>query len=321
MYVDVCNQVAPDAWQELVASDSTSTFFHTLDWVRLIEATVPGWSRLYVTAQDRKRIVGALPLMVRRVKGAVVLASMPFGTYGGVLIGQGVPNIVTEKLFRRFFELAHSPRVAYGELVDFYSRISPKAHDGPASLTIEAHLLDLTPGYEALCKHFTPSNRNKIRKAQQRGVHVRRATSMSDFLKYQSILADCCARWRSPLHLTPDFFQELSKLRRPHVEMWLADCNGDVVAGLLNFVHNGMVMNWGSVSLPSGRRTAANNILQAAAIEEAARSGASYYNFGSNPGLPGVRAFKMSFATRSVHYRAYRAEKLWYRILRGGART
>ena len=282
----------------------------------MIETTVPGWSRLYVTAGQNGRVTAALPLMMRRVGGALVLASMPFGTYGGALIGDGERGAVAAELFRRFGEMARSPRVACAELVDFSSRIATVPHNGTAPRTIEAHVLDLAPGYRSLLRRFSPSNRNKIRKAMRSGVVVRRAVSVAEFLEYHTILADCCARWRRPVRLTPGFFRELSTHDGAHVEVWLAEHDGRTVAGLLNFLHDGTVMNWGSVSLAAGRQLAVHNLLHATAIESASRRGAFVYNFGANPGLPGVAAFKASFGTRPLPYHAYRIDKLWYRLLR-----
>jgi hypothetical protein len=56
--------------------------------------------------------------------------------------------------------------------------------------------------------------------------------------------------------------------------------------------------------------------LHATAIEQALNDGMSIYNFGANPGLPGVSRFKRSFGAEAFRYRVYRNEKWAYRTFR-----
>ncbi len=77
-----------------------------------------------------------------------------------------------------------------------------------------------------------PTARNKIRKAENEGVRVRRAVAESDFLEYGRMLAVCSRRWGAPLRLRPGL---LPRARAPRPgrrrQMWLAEHEGRIIAG------------------------------------------------------------------------------------------
>ncbi len=316
MNIDVRTSVSSTEWNRLIVEDDCATFFHRAEWARLIETTVPGWKPLYIAATHRGRLVAAIPLMVRQRRGALLAASMPFGTYGGVLINGDAPLSITRRLAYRFFDIVRSSRVAHGELVDFSRRLLLPNSPQIAQASNEVHVLSLEPGYEALWRRFKQPTRNKVRKARRAGVAIRRARSVRDFRAYHRMLVACCRRWGRREYLGADFFVGLSKLDPDHVHMWLAEHDGKVIAGLLNFAWRDTVFSWGNVSLSRDWCYAANNLLHTEVIADAVRRGARVYNFGANPGLPGVDAFKASFGTDRVRYDCYRAEKTWYRIVR-----
>lgn len=309
------DRIAIGEWEYLCDADPASTFFHSAEWCDTIAATISGWRRAYLLAREHERMVAALPFMVRSRGGVRVLASMPFGAYGGVLAIPEAGDLAVKMLARRFFELASSPRVAYAEMVDFAGRTRGLVLPGVARHELEAHGLDLTAGADAVHRHIKPSNRSKARHAEHEGVTVRRARTVDDFRVYERINRICCHEWgrRGPPEL---FFDHLATLRPSRVEMWLAESNYEVVAGLLNFVHDRTVMNWAAVSLPVGRKLGATNLLHSVAIDAALAHGRHCYNFGANPGLPGVDAFKHSFGTIRRRYAVHRVERDWYRLLK-----
>jgi lipid II:glycine glycyltransferase (peptidoglycan interpeptide bridge formation enzyme) len=160
---------------------------------------------------------------------------------------------------------------------------------------------------------FRPAARNKIRKAESAGVTVRRARAESDFLEYGRILADCSRRWGGRCDFGPAFFRELALLDPDVVQMWLAEHEGRIIGGDLNFVLHGMIVNWGNVSIESAKQLAPSNLLHATAMEEGRRVGLALMNLGASAGNEGVDAFKASFGTERVPFKRYTTEKPWYR--------
>lgn len=321
MDIELSASVSRSEWRDLIARDREATFFHTLEWARHIEATIPGWRRQYLIARLNGRLAGAVPFMTRAKKGALVAASMPFGTYGGVIVDPDASRAIPHRLAHRFIDIGRSSRVVQSVLVDFAGRLSPPELGYRTGAMNHAHVIDLEPGYDALWRGFRQTNRNKVRKARRAGITVRRAHAASEYYEYYKILLSCCRRWGRRDYLGSRFFCELSRLDQEGVHLWLAEDDGKPIAGLLNFAWGRTIFGWGNVSLSGKWCHAPNNLLHVVAIQDAVRRGARTYNLGANPGLPGVEVFKASFGTRLRGYRTYRTEKPWFRFLRETRRS
>jgi lipid II:glycine glycyltransferase (peptidoglycan interpeptide bridge formation enzyme) len=262
------------------------------------------------------RLAAGLPMMKYTKWGFSALLSMPFGTYGGPLVGETASLAAGGLLSARFFEEARGGSVAYAELVDLPSQITPMVSSDIRQVEDESRVLNLDVGFDELHRGFKPANRNKIRKAQKSGVVVRRGRRRDDFLRYHTLLLDCSKNWGGRVRFGKRFFEVLSTVDDGSVQLWLAELNGDVIAGVLNFMHGNNVMNWGAVMQHSARSLSPMNLLHAEAIRDAVNRGLTIYNFGSSAGFKGVDQFKMTFGTRRVQYRHHVMQKRWFSILK-----
>ncbi len=314
MEIELRSAVAPEEWGRLVREDSRATFFQTSEWSGLLSGTVRGMRSSYLTGSVDGELVCGLPLVRIGKAGFGVLASMPYGTFGGPVIGHGAPPDAVRDLVSAFARLAASPLVAAAHLVDFAGRLR-EPPPGFHAVGEEAQIVRLArpAGIQA---GFKPAARNKIRKALIAGVTVRRAEKESDFLEYGRILADCSRRWGGRCDFGPAFFRRLSQLDPDIVQMWLAEHEGKTIGGDLNFALHGMIVNWGNVSLESAKQLAPNNLLHATAMEEGLRAGLALMNLGASAGIEGVDAFKASFGTERVAFSRFTMEKPWYGAVR-----
>jgi CelD/BcsL family acetyltransferase involved in cellulose biosynthesis len=313
--IHVAHGKAPAEWDDLVRRDEAATFFHTSTWNALLEETGAGFHPVWLLLDAGGTLAAGLPAAIRERSGVRVLSSMPHGTFGGPVVSPGAPDGAAASLLDTFRKTAREARTGAAHLVDFAGRVGDRL-EGFETAEGTAQVLALDRDYEELWSGFKPSARNKIRKAQKAGVTVRRADSEADFLTYCDMLAECERKWGAVSEFSEEFFRALSGVDRGLVHVWLAEHEGEIIAGDLNFVTNGTVFNWGNVSRESAKRLAPNNLLHAAAIEDGLREGHSVYNLGSSAGIPGVEAFKESFGTTRVAYREYRSEKPWYRAAR-----
>lgn len=315
MRVEILTGETPDGWDALVALDSDATFFHTEEWSRVLSQARPDFSPVFLTAFDHDTLVGGIPIVCRSLAGSMVVSSMPYGTYGGPVLHPEAPKDTTTGLLRTFSRIARSPRIAAAHLTDLVGRVG-SGLAGFRTHTEMVHVIDLTRPQEDIWAGLRPSARNKVRKARRAGVSVRRATSLEDFLAYHDMLVESSRRWGVACEFGSTFFAALHRLGSTMVQMWLAEYEGSIVAGDLNFVLHGRIMNWGNVSRTDARRLAPNNLLHAVAIEEGAKAGCSVYDLGSSAGIAGVDAFKSAFGTTLVPITRYSAEKVWYRVAR-----
>lgn len=320
MSVDVVRDVDERDWARLLAEDQESTFFHTIGWSRTLMRALAGWERFFIVGKAGGRIVAGLPAMRYSKRGFHAVMSMPFGTYGGAITGKGAPQSADEELAKRFFEEAQSPRTAFAELVVYPPRFSIGEERRIRRVEDETQILKLDRSFDDMMRGFKQNNRNTIRRAQRAGLSVRRGRRRDDFLRYHSILLDCAKNWGGRLRFDDKFFDVLSTVEDGSVQLWLAEYNRVVIAGLLNFVHNDTVMNWSNVMLRSSRALSPMNLLHAEAIKDAVNRGYTAYNFGSSAGFKGVDWFKARFGTTRVKYSHYILQKRWFSLVKRWSR-
>ncbi len=313
------SKTAPAGWDDLVAADPRATFFHTTGWAQALCESGKGSEALYLSVRRDDRVVAGIPAVSIERGPVRVIASMPLGTYGGLLLAPGAPRETAEALADACSDLAGGTAVAAMHVMDESARL-PSDLRG-FDVTIEhAHHISLDQGYEKVWEAFRPSARNKVRKARKAGVTVRRAASEEDFIEYHDMLVECSARWGQSCEFGPEFFSFLYSLGDEAVQMWLAEHEGSAIGGDLNFVMHGRIMNWGNVSRDGARALAPNNLLHAAAMEAGAAVGCVEYDLGSSAGIEGVDAFKAAFGTYLVPLRRYDATKPWYRAIKATAK-
>lgn len=320
MKICIEKDVTSREWNRLVKSDCKATFFHSTEWINIIENTIPGWAHLFITARIDGSLIGGIPLMYKNKMGILVVTSMPFGTYGGVLKDPEAPDETASKLTGKLSKFIKSIRVVKSEIVDVNYRI-----ENPEKISFQrqmsnTQILDLSPGNKGLWAEFKSSNRNKIRKAFRSELLIKKVQSTADFIDYYRLFVDSCKRWNRPVPLGKDFFVALSSCDPDIVHLWMAKHGETPIAGLLNFCYHGTIMNWGNVSLSNSWVMAPNNLLHASAIKQAVRDNYKFYNFGANPNLPGVDKFKSGFGTQKYYYPCYKKDLRFYNIIKSGAR-
>ena len=316
MKIDVVSGVDRFEWERLLLEDPRSTFFHSLEWSDCLRLSLTGWERYFVVGRVGGRLVAGIPAMRYSRHGFYATLSMPFGTYGGPLVGDGAPESAYERLANRFFDDARAARVTFAELVDFPPRFPAAVNSGTSEVEDETQVLGLHRGFNDLYRGFKPANRNKIRKARKAGVTVRRGQSAEDFIAYHRVLVDCAKNWDGRVRFGRGFFVQLSGSESGAVQLWLAEHEGKVIGGLLNFMHGDSIMNWGAVMLRRSRALAPMNLLHAEAIRDAVNRGMTTYNFGSSAGFDGVDAFKTTFGTTRVGYHHFVMKKRWFSMVK-----
>ncbi len=303
------------------------TFFHTPRWFRVLGRVHPQWraaafvARATADSEFSGDVRGALSFIEARRWGLRRVYAGPWGTYGGAVArDEDAARSVCEALR----DFVASRRVVVARVHDFSAASVPWLESAPHWQRVEerCQVLDLVEDPQALFRDaFTSQNRNKIRKAEKRGLTVRLAHDEEALQAYARLYAESASRWNTARALPATMFAALAEAG-PDVQIWLAERDGEPVAALLNLRGGGQIMNWGNVSLREAWRDAPNNLLHWRAVEAACldADGPRLYNFGSSVGLPGVETFKASFGAREHVYA--RLEYVapwaaWLRRLRG----
>jgi Acetyltransferase (GNAT) domain len=311
-----------DAWREVIAASREATIFHTPEWLDACAAVgnLADASRLYELPGGERLVVPAL----RRpglAHGCVTTWSMPYyWGYGGVL----AKGSVTEDDVAAV--LAEHPGTAPSRLV-----VKPGPHAAPAWRAVRprarlshcVHMVDLRSGFGELWREaFSSSTRNKIRKAEKRGVEVEWATAdraLDDFwrlyLRWSARrarerglpvrLALAMARRREPRAR----LEAAARVAGEHFRVLVARVEGEVVAATIVLTWGAHAHYWRSASDQSeiGQRYV-NYLLIARLIEDVAASGCEYLDMGESGGVESLARFKEQFGAQPRVYDELRFE-------------
>jgi len=288
----------PPAGLAALSARPEGSFFQTPAWLDAVVRAEPRFRIVTVLAEDDTGALrAACPFVAARRMGVRFLYAGAWGTYGGILAVDA--------------EAAAAARAGVAALARDWRGALVRVHDFAATLATAGwrehdeicQVLDLPAEPDVLFRTaFTAQNRNKIRKAEKLGVTVRRADDSAALAAYAELYRESAARLHIAAPGRERLFAALAGVRG--VDVWLAEKDGETIAGLLNFTHGGQVMNWGNVSRRDAWGVSPNNLLHWRALERACADahGPRLYNFGASTGLPGVETFKASFGARAHRY-------------------
>lgn len=282
-------------WLQIAREDPDATFFHTPMWRELavrgagrcadasFRVTLPGGVRAVFPLQE---------LLPRNGRGRYLLSTYPYGYGGPVADGTlGAGDL------RRLYRLAQA---AATTVTGNPRRPAPPDVLGWSARELTTQALDLAPGYEALQRNFSKGHRAAITQARRKGVTTRLAESLDDYRAYYGVYEDSIRRWgeaASPRYPWTLFAVgwELAQRHPDALRLWLAEHEGDLVAGAWVFYWNGHVMYWHAANLERAFELRPASLLLATAIEDACERGLGVFDFGHSGGHEGPEAFKRRF--------------------------
>jgi len=286
------------AWDALVASAPEATVFHTSAWAELWLHEWRGARWVAFVIQDDAGYAAAIPAIVRNRAIGRTVFSMPYGTYGGPILRQGLSDPVSARreLLEAFARRAGSRWTLRSEMTWYPGSISeiPETLRPSESFT---HILPLSLDFEALARGFHPSARRLVRQAEESGLTIRAASGEEDVRTFYD-LASRTVRRRGG---NPKPYSLYGRIHRELVPKGLARYHlvhhGDrPIAGSLHLFHEGVAMNWLPVSLESSWHLRPNNFLIARTLETLCGAGYVEYNFGASPhDAAGLIRFKESW--------------------------
>lgn len=313
--VRIVSPAPRDAWISTWRSSTQATIFHRPEWLEACCETgeFRDVSRLYETA-DGKRIV--LPLVRSRASRPAwpTTWSMPAGwglggAFGSRRLDAGDVAMMLDDLLRDGSQLVISPGpVTAGAWVR-----------APAQARVrhDAHVVDVRAGFGALwSKVFSSDTRNKVRKAQKRGVEVQWGRGSELMRVYWDIylrwteqlarrrgipgvLAVTLAKHREPLARYEAIADHLGE----RCQVAVARVDGRPAASVIALLDGVHGHYWRASSDQAVvRRQYANHLLLAHMLERAAASGCHYVHLGESGGKDTLIQFKEHFGGRPVSY-------------------
>lgn len=310
--------VDPVRWNRFVVDCPDAFYFHTPEWMSLLARSFPNWRGKVLLAEDRSgEWCALLPYVCANRFGVRTVLSMPFGAFGGPLVREGCPPEALPLMCGLLLSENRAVNTR-GLLVTEYGNRALQTLPAEVKRCFRivhgtTQVLDLTGGAEMVWRNrFQPQRRRQASSARQRGLVVRRGEGLPDYLAYHQLYDRAAREGRYRIRPPRLFFENLARAESPHVQLWVAEHDGILVAGNLSFHYRDDAVSLSGAMRCDYAWCHPAVALHDATIREACACGCHTYHFGPSPRLPGVARFKEQFGCEEKRY------SLWAAISRLG---
>ena len=313
-----------DAWNEILADDPLALVTQSPGWLDA-RCRLGGYedaSRLYQRENGRRLV---LPMVRRRALAGWLAIQSSFGegwSMGGPLAPGGIVggdiavisgDVIAQRTLRTLIRPNPLLAAEWAGVVAHSARAVPRL----------AHVLDLAGGFEEVWSRFRPGARTSVHKAEKAGVTIERGSSREHVAAFYGLLEQSRERWAArqlePAWLTRVRGRRLDPLRKFQLlaetlgeafGIWLARLDDRPVAAAIVLRGRNAHYTRGAMDAPAAGPTAANYLLQAAAIRDACEAGCRHYHLGETGGSESLAFFKTRFGAEAHPYAEYRFESL-----------
>lgn len=316
--MEVIKEPPQDVWETVVRSCEHATFFHTPTWVNILEKTFPQYKNATLEFIFTTGSKALFPLVAEHSPGIlfkkrVKHKSMPLGVYGGVVAERGFTR-------EEHFELL--AYITSSEITDLKVVQNPlTSYPFPSSFERKSfftHIIQLDSDFTQVSQRFSRGQKSNIKQAQKKGVVIRTADSRNDYEQYYHLYQATLKRWgeRTGTAYPWDLFANLFEAHHPDIQLWLAEKEGIVIAGVIVFYCNTNILYWHGASLREYFDHYPNNLLHAEIIRDGCERGYKIYDLNPSGGHSGVIQFKKSFSAKQVDCTAYHWKKQTFHFLK-----
>jgi len=273
-----------DEWDAYVREHPQATFAHQYEWLQMVHR-VYGGRPYYLAAWENGRLVGVLPLMLRRLIGAGrVLTSIPFSDEGGVCASSGEAE---QALVSLAGQLARELGAEHVELRQMQPLHLPDLACDKSRAILR---MPLPAESEHLWQSLSVNMRKKVRRARRDGLTCQ--VGDAGFLRaFYGVYAQNMRDLGSPMH-SLRFFEDLFEAF-PEAAVAVHVKRGDQVAGAAVAIQFRDVLTvLCAHSLRALQKLFPNNLLYWKIFELAIERGCSLADFGRSPRGTGIYEFK-----------------------------
>jgi CelD/BcsL family acetyltransferase involved in cellulose biosynthesis len=317
MHIDRLDAWAPEL-DALAESSPNATFYHTGTWLGALADAYPRMALRVLVASRDGRAAAFLPYFETRRGFLRTLWSLPFGTYGGPA---GDPDAAQE-LWREFRAQFSSPGVIDVGAIDYGNSLDASGWEVEG---LDTHVVDISGGFDQVWhERFDKPRRRRARRAEENGVRVRQGSGPEDVARFLDVYRERLDDWKTGRGHPEALFQALVARGGDRVRLYLAEHEGAVVGGHLNFYYKEAVVAWYGMTSVRAGDTQAGTLLYVVCMRDACAGGFRTYNLGASLGKRSLVEYKESLGGVAHRYRMLRRRRIGGRmasLLRRGART
>jgi serine/alanine adding enzyme len=301
-------QVSFEEWKSYVINHPSGTIYHLPQWKEVLEASFH-YKPLYLFAKSEDNVLcGVLPLF--QIKSWLTgnrLVSLPFSYICGPIVDseQALVALINEAK-----NLCHALRCSYVEIRMIANEDRPAISSPWRELGFQisdhfsTHVLDLAEPDIVWKKFDSKSVRWAIRKAKKDGVIIREGSRVNDLETFYKLNLKTKRRLGVPGHPF-DFLHNVYDNMRNLTKLYLAEYQGNVIAGIMNLEFKDTILYGYAASDREYLIHRPNDLLLWIAIEEGCRLGYKHFDFGkTSKDEEGLFRFKKHWGGEE--------RKLWY---------
>ncbi|TPW16704.1 MAG: hypothetical protein FD129_653 [bacterium] len=313
------HRLTDPAWRALRATDPLATVFHEDGWLSALTASWSYYRLEWLVARDPGGLlIGAMPIIRSRRYGLSQCLSLPYGAPGTPL---ATNDTVRGALLAAWWRMAREPLVVRAQATLFLPPGFPPIGDGdgwPAShRSVETtQLLDLSPGFDRIWSDvFDGGIRRSCAKTERDGVTIHADALPESVATLDRLYRAQAGAWRNHTPFPERFLAEVVQRLPESATVWRAVHAGQTIAAQLVLVDRTVGWSWISPNTAEGKRLRAPTLLYRHVIEDLARRGLRWFNFGGSRGNPALEEFKSSLGGRPHDLPTGRVEAPWFRPL------
>jgi hypothetical protein len=309
------NEVSKEKWEQLLSNSSSATVFHSTEWALVLKETYRDLSVKYIVIEDQDgRYVAGMPFAYTRNLIFCTHLSMPFGTYGGPVVVDGLEEdvaafigVALQGVTRGIFPFSFYC-VLFNTPVSLERAIQSAFPHGRRT-RVSTHLIDLSEGFRRLWDFsFDKETRTCARKAVRNGVRIAKVTDGEGAAALHSLYRKQAAEWGIGKAYPERLVCRIADLMKEKAQIWIGTLRGEPVCAVLVFYFGNALMAWLSGQSVEGRKACASHLLYSEVLKDACENGYSLFNFGGSGNLQGLRYFKESFGGREYLYSLFVVE-------------
>ncbi|MCK4538270.1 MAG: GNAT family N-acetyltransferase [Candidatus Krumholzibacteria bacterium] len=303
------------AWEKLTA---TSSFFHSHQWVdTCVGGLSPGAHGEFLCGYENGHLVAGMPAVITKIFGMKSFYSMPYGTYGEVVMAEGAGGAQRDEFYVHLVKYLKKGRFSRIAITDFdrnFSRLSEPFLSHSESFT---HIINLNgdgphlPPDKSIDRHIRAGL-----KADTRIVEISTRDHVKEFYNIYEMTEKRHGSIR-PLYSKHFFNSILKHLGGTDILYWKSLMYNDRMVGSgIKFIYHDTLFSWQMVSDYEYRHLKPNHVLMFDAIQAGNKAGIKKINLGSSPIYAhSLIDYKERWGGEKVEYDTYISDSWLRRLL------
>ena len=303
----------PDVWSRYVSEHPHGNIFQTPE-MNLVYNSTENYQPLVLALVDENSEILSLlqAVVIRQVRYLGRFASR-LVIQGGPLVSKNKKAYKTIEILLKNLDNAICKKVIYSEIRNMWDTRDIHQTLCEAGYKYTPHinfLIDLRKSPEEIFLKFKRDKKRAVRKAKNSGIKIKIANKLEEIEEFYRIISETYKRAGIPKPHRSLFFSVFKILsRRNLAKFFLADLDGEIIAGRLVLCYKDTIFDWYAGSKKDFMRYYPNELLVWYILKWGSENNYSVFDFGGagDPRVEyGVRDFKKRFGGKKVEFGRYK---------------